>query len=873
MLTFCSISNQETLPNVRVLSGALRRHHPGARIMVLALGGGGEAEPFELLTPGDVGAPSAVELAARGGGDGAAPRLSPFLLSHAIGKGAELAVYLGPELCVYDSLDSVFELARQRGAVLARRLSTLPDDGKRPSYADLLFAGRVSPAFVAVAGGEDGERFLGWWSRRVQEQDGAPARWLDLAPDVFPSLAMLEDPGGNVSYWNLHERPLERRGDNLFAAGRPLRFVDFTGLRPDRPYWLNDAGTRIKVIDDAVLAELCGDYCERVRQAGWSPPARQIGVTERFGNGTPMDELTLGLWTEAVTSGKDFGDPRSPLAAEAFASWLREPAERGGTAGVNRYLLRAYRVRPDLQEAFPELDDADAAGLIAWAWQHGRRELQLATELLPPPPDRLELVENAHLAVNVVGFLNDTLGLAEAARLYVTTLRAAGVPVATSAIAPQMLTGPAGGRGVKRYGDDRHQELRMPFEPAFNLACMNGDHLDALVRANGDGVLGRRPTIGQWAWETDVLPPSWLPAFQHLDEIWANSTFVAENLGRLSPVPVVVIPQAIVVPDPSEVELEIARHGRFTFLFMLDFFSTLRRKNAIGVVDAFARAFVPGEGPRLLIKTINGRFRPQAQAELRLRIGDRPDIELIDVYLEPRQTAALLARADCYVSLHRSEGFGLTLAESMALGTPVIATGYSGNTDFTTPQNSYLVDWTPAWVGPESEIYPAEGRWADPDLDHAAELMRRVWQQPQEAGAKAERARRDIEERYSPQATGRLARARLEHLVQRRAGAVPSAPGAGWNASAAALAAVDRELAIDVRCGAPPTPSGLKGVLRRLILRLMLPFSHHERNLDQAIADVLRGLRADFDREQALRVQDRVRLSRLEARIRGEEEK
>ena len=111
---------------------------------------------------------------------------------------------------------------------------------------------------------------------------------------------------------------------------------------------------------------------------------------------------------------------------------------------------------------------------------------------------------------------------------------------------------------------------------------------------------------------------------------------------------------------------------------MFDFFSTARRKNAAGLIDAFTRAFAPGEGPRLLLKTINGRLRPEAEAELRRQIGQHPDIELIDVYLDPAQNAALLARADCYVSLHRSEGFGLTLAESMALGTPVIATGYLG---------------------------------------------------------------------------------------------------------------------------------------------------------------------------------------------------
>ena len=243
-------------------------------------------------------------------------------------------------------------------------------------------------------------------------------------------------------------------------------------------------------------------------------------------------------------------------------------------------------------------------------------------------------------------------------------------------------------------------------------------------------MLARRPTIGQWAWETDVLPDDWLPAFQFLEEIWAFSTFVGDNLGRLSPVPVVVVPMAVVVPDAAGTQLPVARDDRFTFLFMFDFFSTLRRKNVAGMIEAFARAFAPGEGPRLLLKTINGRLRPDAEAEVRRKVAAHPDIELVDAYLDPAQNAALLARADCYVSLHRSEGFGLTIAESMALGTPVIATGYSGNTDFTTPQNSYLVNWTPTRVGPECEIYPAEGSWAEPDLDHAAELMRRVWQRP-----------------------------------------------------------------------------------------------------------------------------------------------
>ena len=321
--------------------------------------------------------------------------------------------------------------------------------------------------------------------------------------------------------------------------------------------------------------------------------------------------------------------------------------------------------------------------------------------------------------------------------------------------------------------------------------------------------------------------------------------------------PVVVVPPAIVVPEVGGTELDFSWDDRFTFVFMFDFFSTLRRKNALGLVDAFVRAFEPGEGPRLLLKTINAPLRQEAADELRFRIVDRPDIEIVDGYLAPLQKTALVARADCYVSLHRSEGFGLSLAEAMALGTPVIATGYSGNTDFTTPHNSYLVDWVPTNVGLDCEMYPPEGIWAEPDLDHAAELMRYVWRHPEEAAAKAERARCDIRRMYAPEVVGGIARSRLERLLDHRAPAIQAS-------SSDRFEAIERELSLDIRTGAPPVSRGVAGYVRRLVLRLILPFTFHERKLDHAMLDAIRKLRADIDSERDQRLRDRARLRSLE---------
>ena len=124
----------------------------------------------------------------------------------------------------------------------------------------------------------------------------------------------------------------------------------------------------------------------------------------------------------------------------------------------------------------------------------------------------------------------------------------------------------------------------------------------------------------------------------------------------------------------------------------------------------------------------------------------------------------MLAACDCYVSLHRSEGFGLTPAEAMYLGKPVIATGYSGNLDYMTPENSYLVDYELQRIGRGNSPYPADGEWADPDIDHAARLMREVVEDPLAAERRGQQAAADIRAGYSPDAAGETMERRLEHV-------------------------------------------------------------------------------------------------------------
>ena len=184
---------------------------------------------------------------------------------------------------------------------------------------------------------------------------------------------------------------------------------------------------------------------------------------------------------------------------------------------------------------------------------------------------------------------------------------------------------------------------------------------------------------------------------------------------------------------------------RFVFLCTFDFFSIVERKNPFGLIEAFSRAFAERRDVELIIKTTNGRRRPSQFERLRVATNGLANVRVVDDYFCRADQMALLREIDALVSLHRSEGLGLHFAEAMALGTPVIATRYSGNLDFMDDDNSYLVDATLVPIQYGEGIYPASATWAAPDLDQAADIMRHVAGRPTELVARIEAAKRTAE--------------------------------------------------------------------------------------------------------------------------------
>lgn len=202
------------------------------------------------------------------------------------------------------------------------------------------------------------------------------------------------------------------------------------------------------------------------------------------------------------------------------------------------------------------------------------------------------------------------------------------------------------------------------------------------------------------------------------------------------------------------------RADDFVFLFLFDFYSYAERKNPMGLVRAFRQALADQQDVVLFIKCSHPEFDRASFAAL--QAACRADnIKLYEGVVPREGVNFLMATADCYVSLHRSEGYGLTLAEAMSLGKPAIATAYSGNMDFMTPNNSYLVDYRIVEIEKDYGPYSKGFVWADPDLDHAAHLMRCAYEKRDQAAVIGQQAREDLYSNLHPRVVGRRIRERL----------------------------------------------------------------------------------------------------------------
>ena len=445
-------------------------------------------------------------------------------------------------------------------------------------------------------------------------------------------------------------------------------------------------------------------------------------------------------------------------AAGSVRHWVRGQRARirnnlADVAGVARHegvatagLVLAYRVLrfakaklARLRSAAQEMPRPGQVSLPA-------RQMQAALPLKP--------------GVLFVGYVEASLGLGESLRGLVNSAAQAGVPFA---IEPYNVNVETRVTGPFREADyDRENAY------AVSVIEMAVDQLPTVFETLGPRLNSGGYTILRTYWELPQAPLAWAPLLEPIDEIWAPNEFVAGSFRHIFDGPITIIPPCVdVVPQavPPRDAFGLAP-GRFHFLFTFDYFSFPARKNPIGVVRAFRAAFPRGDEPvALVIKSTGSQDQyPEIRAIIAKAASLDPRITVMDGTLTREEIEALIAGCDAYVSLHRSEGFGLGMVEAMSFGRPVIGTDFSGSTDFLSARTGYPVPFTPRPVRRGEYVYSEGQFWAEPDMEAAAKAMRAVFEDRAEASRRAEAGRAFVLDRYSRESVGAKVAARLAEI-------------------------------------------------------------------------------------------------------------
>jgi glycosyltransferase involved in cell wall biosynthesis len=651
-------------------------------------------------------------------------------------------------------------------------------------------------------------------------------RWIDLVPGTFDRVHVHRDPGCDIAYWNMTQRTVVRQGTHYTCLGSRVKFFHFSGYSPADPSRISKrvspSDTRLAMSQIGDCAELFEQYRMLLLEHGFETTSKWPYALGRFSNGVPVPQIARNMWKEATANGLRWENLLKTECTPSFYQWLQQPLDESPPL-ITRVARRVYEGRIDVQKAFPDIQAANRREFVRWFVETGIIEHNIPTAFAdamrqslitsaPPiekrmaatrpvltrlyttplakqamtftqtrvgrairrviyPPAQISATattnNNGQMrrhprrdGLNLIGYLSAETGVGEVPRALGRALSARGYPVA--------ITHLANADGARR---NDLSALGLPTGTPYdiNLFTVNADGIANVKQMLGNRLLRDRYNIAFWFWEIARFPDSWRDRFNDLQEIWVGSSFVHEAVAAVSPVPVVKMGVPIVLQPPSAVtraELGLPE-GKFIFLFAFDMLSIPDRKNPLDCIAAYRHAFEPlFRDTHLVIKANHLHYFPDWQVKLRREV-QAVQGSLIEATLDRTRLNALFQLADAYVSLHRSEGFGLTLAESMRMGKPVIATDYSGNRDFLTGSNGFPVRYTLVQLEHDYGPYQADNVWAQPDVEHAASLMRYVLDHPDESGCRAQQAMYDIEAMYGAQAIATRITQRLDHLRER----------------------------------------------------------------------------------------------------------
>jgi glycosyltransferase involved in cell wall biosynthesis len=780
VFTICS---NNYVAYAKVLLESARRHHPEVNLFLCLVDEKLEQTGLypkycELILANELNIPNFNSFAFQYDIMELNTAVKPFVFLKLFRDGFDQVVYFDPDIEIFRPLESVFT-ALDSGAsfILTPHLLAPAENDANPSDIVIMRAGIYNLGFLGCGHQDETEGLLSWWARRlryecINNQDAGifvDQKFMDLIPAFADQCKILRDLTCNVAYWNLGQRSLTEQGGSWFVDGKPISFFHFSGVEPDNAKLLSKHTSSFRGdLMPAPLRSLLNHYFQRLNDCDLGVVPSGTYAYGKFSSGTPIHALVRRLFREQHS-------PWSGYPFETYEEFLHLPsldAARNSTSFVVTNFMRYLHGQMSyLSHTFNLQINRDVEAFVRWYIESGAT-LGIDPRMIEPVAlragrrghvkDSLQgrLRRTNEPDLTVVGYLKMAGGVGEAGRQNLRALLHTGFKVDGHDVALGV---------VAKRDDSTCDHYLSPFvQGRGQIFNINADQLPSVIDHIRPRMREDAYRIAVPFWELAEFPDEWRQALELVDEIWAPSRFIQMALVRKISRPITYMPIPLSFGEPKLYERSYFRlpEKKFLFFVSFDFLSFQERKNPRGAYRAFREAFpirksIAGVG--LVVKTLNGDYATDALAALRDEIAGDPDVILIDGTLTRDETLGLLNLCDCILSLHRSEGLGLLVAEAMSMGKPVVATDYSATTEFVLPKTGYPVNFR--LIPVKEGQYPfAKGSWADPDEDHAAWLMRRIYNEPASALQKALVGRHHIEESYCLARVSELQRARLIEL-------------------------------------------------------------------------------------------------------------
>jgi glycosyltransferase involved in cell wall biosynthesis len=360
-----------------------------------------------------------------------------------------------------------------------------------------------------------------------------------------------------------------------------------------------------------------------------------------------------------------------------------------------------------------------------------------------------------------VGYVEVGLGLGESLRGLIAAAAARDLKFGIYPFRVGMETRITGSFMPEKYDKTHRYDL--------NVIEVAADQLPVVFRSLDSRLYVNNYNVLRTYWELPRAPAAWASMLRGIDEIWAPNEFVRNAFGDVFPGAITVVPPCVAI-DEAAVYPGRTKFGlddrRFYYLFSFDYYSYPDRKNPLGVVNAFQDAFRKNDdNVGLIIKSTGASQRyPEIKRRLQTAMDEDPRIKLFEGTMTRLDVLGLIQACNCYVSLHRSEGFGLGMVEAMNFGKAVIGTNFSGSTDFLSEQTGFPVSYDLRPIQPNEYVWADGQSWAEPNHHRTVELLRLIFENPQLRIKKGDNARAFVRQRYGKDAVGATIAARIAEI-------------------------------------------------------------------------------------------------------------